>query len=69
MGTCCASEEIAGPPAIVPKGDITKKENDAATIGAPGKKEVSADPTAGRKKLYSKKQPIQLGYWKIRGLA
>ena len=36
-----------------------------AQIGAP--KEV--DPTAGRKKKYSKNPPIQLGYWKIRGLA
>ena len=27
------------------------------------------DPTAGRKKKYSKKTPIKLGYWNIRGMA
>jgi len=33
-------------------------------IGAP-----KDDPTAGRKKKYAKKEPILLGYWKMRGLA
>ena len=64
MGACCVSDEIAGPP--VPLEGISKKENDPATIGAP---KTNPDPTAGRKKKYSKNQPIQLGYWKIRGLA
>ena len=27
------------------------------------------DPTAGRKKKFSKKTPIKLGYWNIRGMA
>ena len=28
-----------------------------------------SDPTAGRKKKFSKKTPIKLGYWTIRGMA
>jgi len=67
MGACCVSEEISPP--VKPTGGIEKKSSDAiVTIGAP-KTEVKVDPTAGRKKQYAKNTPIQLGYWKMRGLA
>jgi len=40
----------------------------AASMGKALKEKVE-DPTANRKKKYSKNQPIVIGYWKIRGLA
>ncbi len=62
---CCASEETGlQNQRLDGVGKLEKKDKDAGTIGAP-----KDDPTAGRKKQYSKNTPIQLGYWKIRGLA
>ncbi len=62
---CCASEETGlQNQRLEGVGKLEKKDNNAATIGA-----AKDDPTAGRKKQYAKNTPIQLGYWKIRGLA
>lgn len=66
MGNCCVADEIQGGPPVPDNNGIARKEkdNDIETIGAP---KATTEPT--RKKKYSKKQPIKLGYWKIRGLA
>ena len=65
---CCASEEagLQNDRIADAKLKLEKKDKDVTKIGATKEKE---DPTAGRKKKYAKNPPIQLGYWKIRGLA
>lgn len=65
---CCASEELSTQNERLDQvGKLEKKgTKDAGEMGAPAPKD---DPTAGRKKKYSKNKPILLGYWKIRGLA
>ena len=63
---CCASEATGMQnDRIETAGKLEKKGTDASAMGAP----LKEDPTAGRKKKYAKNTPIQLGYWKIRGLA
>ena len=37
---------------------------DASTMGLP-----KGNGTQGRKKKYANNKPIQIGYWKMRGLA
>ena len=59
MGACCASEQ-QGP--TEQPGAIAKK--DSAALGTKEEK-----PKIDRKKLYANNPKIQLGYWKIRGLA
>lgn len=62
---CCASDENGLQGAAIEGGIKKQDAKDASAMGAP----KDADPTAGRKKKYSKNPAIQLGYWKIRGLA
>ena len=68
---CTESEAIGVQPSDL--ADLTAKKEttskDVKSMGTPKieMKEVKAEPS--RKKQYSKKPPILLGYWKIRGLA
>ena len=69
---CCASEtsQTAGNRSIE-SGDLARKDpKSAKEMGSKIKSSVAAKPAAlSRKDQYKGKQPIVLGYWKIRGLA
>ena len=69
MGGACCAAEAAGTQneRLEEVGKLDgKKSRDASTIGAP---RVEIKTEDSRKKQYAKKDPILLGYWKIRGLA
>lgn len=65
MGGCCASEAQGTQSERL--GEVGKREinsKDASVMGMP-----KSNPAAGRKKKFAKNKPIQMGYWKMRGLA
>lgn len=67
---CCASETTgAQNERIEAAGKLEKKPKDPKGIGKAKAEAGPADPTAGRKKMYAKNEPIKLGYWKMRGQA
>jgi len=60
---CCASEQSSTQNERLDQvGKIEKKEKAASEL-------VTKKEPVNKKKLYAKKPKIQLGYWKIRGLA
>ena len=65
-GVCCTAEPVGTQNERIGEvGNLAKNQKDAAQMGVTKK----PDASAGRKQKFKKNPPIQLGYWKIRGLA
>ena len=66
---CCATDDMEIQNDRVENvGSVSKKSKNPGKMGAP-RTQTKKPKSKSRKELLSKKKPILLGYWKIRGLA